>query len=402
MRILFVTPSFPYPPRRGYSLIAYHQIKYLARRHSIDLISFTDTDEKMADVGGLSQWCKSIRKINLPAWQSYVNIVLDLFTVKPFQVSYYRSAKMTRLVDEILRNNAYDAIIFQLTRMAQYNPGWYRGATILNMVDPFVLSYQRSLPWRPWYLRLGLLFEINRLRKYEREYAPRFARSLLLSENDAKDYGEILDGAKIDWVPYGVDTNYFATSSAISRQPGMIVMSGSMFYAPNVDAVDYFCRSIFPLVHKQVPNAKLFLVGARPAATVRKWGDSKDICVTGSVPDIRPYLSQAMVSICPVRLDVGTQTKVLEALAMETPVVTTSAGNCGIEAISGQHLYVADAPEEFAERVGALLKGENWKTLSQNGRHFVTENFIWEKSVAKLEKILGEISANNHFGVMQG
>jgi glycosyltransferase involved in cell wall biosynthesis len=161
-----------------------------------------------------------------------------------------------------------------------------------------------------------------------------------------------------------------------------------MFHKPNVDAVEYFCRKVFPLVCKQVPTATLWLVGARPVGSVRKWAMNSQIRVTGFVPDVRTYLRQAVVSVCPIRLRIGTQTKILEALACGTPVVTSSAGNHGIRAVSGEHLYVADHPVEFADKVVALLKGDRWNELSQNGRRFVVENFTWERSAAKLEQIL--------------
>lgn len=113
------------------------------------------------------------------------------------------------------------------------------------------------------------------------------------------------------------------------------------------------------------------------------------------MPDIRPYLQEATVSVCPVRLKIGTQTKILEALACATPVVTTSAGNHGICATSGKHLYVADNPEEFADRVIELLKGDRWNELSQNGRRFVQENFTWSGSGLKLERILEQLAARS-------
>jgi glycosyltransferase involved in cell wall biosynthesis len=125
---------------------------------------------------------------------------------------------------------------------------------------------------------------------------------------------------------------------------------------------------------------------------VRKWTRDPRIKITGFVPDIRPYLSEAMVSVCPVRLRIGTQTKVLEALACGTPVVTTPAGNHGIGAISGEHLYVADDPVSFADKVVTLLTTRKWSILSEKGRRFAEDNFTWEKSAEKLEKILEQLA----------
>lgn len=392
MKLLYVTPGFPYPPRRGYLLMAYHQIEHLAARHSVDLISFVDAEADRSNADELANWCGRIDTVELPAWRCFLNMGLGMASALPFQISYFKSAKMAATVHERLRKKAYDIVVFQLTRMAQYRPVWYEGPTILSMVDPFVLNYQRSLSWRPWYARPWLQAEIARLKNYESQQALRFDRVLLISEADVRDYQNFMGAGNVDWVPHAIDVNYFSPLPSVARRTGMIVITGNMFYAPNVDAVNYFCREIFPLIRKHVPEASLWLVGSRPAEAVRKWGKDERIKVTGFVSDVRPYLNQAMVSVCPVRLNVGTQTKVLEALAMGTPVVSTSAGNHGIGAVSGEHLYVVDTPSEFAERVVALLKGKEWDELSRRGRRFVVEHFTWEKSVARLEQILAEIT----------
>jgi len=389
MKLLFVTPTYPYPPRTGNELIAFHHIKYLAPRHLIDLLSLTNGNT--SDRGELADWCNHIEMVALAPWLSRLNQGVGLVADLPWQVAYYRSAKMAQMVNRKLANNTYDVVLFQLTLMAHYLPDRYPGATILSMEDPQVLKSQRWLTWESGFRRLLTRSRIAHLKRYELRHAPRFDRVLLLNESDVLDYRSLLPGAKLDWVPHGIDVDAFCPSAVVPRREGMIVITGNMYHPPNVDGIDYFCREIFPLIRRRVPSASLWLVGARPAAAVRKWAKDPQIKVTGFVPDIRPYLRQAMVSICPVRLKIGTQTKILEALACGTPVVTTSAGNNGVAAISGEQLYVADTPDKLAERVVELLNGNRWEALSQNGRRFVIENFTWEKSVTKLEKILSEV-----------
>lgn len=392
LRLLFVTDSLPYPPRKGYLTMTFHQIEHLAARHSIDLVSFSRADAATTPVGPLADWCNDIEIVKLPLWRSLLNIAGALPSRTPLTVAYYRSEKMGTTLQAKLKANAYDVVIFQLGRMAQYLPATYHGATLLNMVDPMILNYQRSLRWRPWHDRIALSLEVRRLKQYEQAYAPNFDRVLLVAEEDVRSYSEFLPGAKVGRIPYGTDTTFFTSSSDVARKKGMIVLTGSMFYAPNIDAVNYFCREIFPLIRQRVPHANLWLVGSDPAASVRKWGKIAGIHITGSVPDIRPYLNEAMVSVCPIRLKVGIQTKILEALAMGTPVVTTTAGSNGIGAVSGKHLYEADSPVEFADRVVALLNGEEWSHLSTSGRSFVVENYDWVTSVARLEEIFQELT----------
>lgn len=391
MKLLFVAPTLPYPPSRGYLSAAYQHIKHLSGWHTVDLISFASDEDTAPAVSVLSGWCRSIETVRLRSWRSILNAGLGLLADRPLQVSYYKSLGMEQAVCRRLMTGEYDVVIFLLTRMAQYRPSWYEGVTILNMVDPLILDYLRSLALRPWYTVPVLRTEITRLKRYEARQAPQFDRVLLVAQADVQDYGGFLGGAKLDWIPHGVDEEHFYPPIGETRRPGMIVITGNMFYAPNVDAVNYFCQEVFPLVHRRVPEAHLWVVGAKPTATVRRWARYPRIHVTGSVSDVRPYLSQAMVSVCPVRRRVGVQTKVLEALAMGTPVVATSAGNHGIGGIPGQHLHTADSPVEFAEKIVTLLLGERWAELSENGRRFVVENFAWTRSATRLEQILFEV-----------
>lgn len=392
MRILIVTPDLQYPPARGYQVMACQHIEKLAACHTIDLVTFGDGSARFPGIDTMRRLCKSVKVIPLPKWRSLLNMSFGLMTDDPLQVRFYRSKRMADAIEERLRNTSYDVVIFQMTRMAQYLPRWYRGSAVLNMVDPLVFNYERSLNWRPWYIRTALRLEIKRLKRYEAQQATRFDRVLLNAPADVLDYQGLLKSSCIELAPYGIDVDYFKPD-VTRRQPGMIVMSGSMFYAPNADAVIYFCRDIFPLILEQEPTAHLWLVGARPSSEIKRLAKGKNITVTGYVDDIRPYLNRATVSVCPIRLNVGTQTKVLEALAMETPVVTTSGGNHGICADSGTCLYVADTPLEFADRVVSLLRGHRWKELSENGRRFVSDHFRWEISAAKLEIILGALAS---------
>lgn len=395
MKILVITPSHIYPPVKGYQVMLCRHIEQLAGHHSIDLIAFGDADGKLTGIDPIKALCNSVEIIPLPKWEIAVNLLRGLFSTEPLQVCLYRSTEMSEAVENRLRLSSYDAVICQLTRTIQFLPQWYRGVTVLNMVDPLVLNYLRSLVWQPWYLRTALRREIARLRRYEYLHTSRFDRVSLISQADVLDYQALLKNVSFEQVPYGIDTEYFQPDGSVNRVPGMIVITGNMGYAPNVDGVKYFCREIFPLILAQEPKAHLWLVGVRPSSDIKRLGNSKNITVTGYVNDVRYYLLQAMVSVCPVRLNVGTQTKVLEALASGTPVVTTSAGNQGVGGESGADLYVADTPLDISARVLSLLRGQNWKGFSENGREFVRDHFQWAKSAEKLESILNDLAGKS-------
>ena len=391
MRLLYIVDSVPYPTRKGYQLIVYNQIARLSKRHRIDLIAFGDGNGADPGLEHMRTLCAKVELVPRTRRESWLSVLRALPSRFSLAAAFYRGARMERLVRERLRNKTYDVVIVQMSRMAQYLPADYRGASVLNMVDPMILSHERAMRSRPWYVRLALRTEIARLKKYEPRFALRFTRVLLIVKADIEDYRRYLGGAKVDAVRYAIDVHEFVPSPDVARTPGMIVITGSMFYALNVDAVLYFCREIFPLVRRAVPDATVWIVGARPTAALRNLASTPGIHVTGSVPDVRPYVHRAMVSACPVLLNVGTQTKVLEALGMGTPVVTTSAGNHGIAARSGVELLVADEPADFANAVVSLLQGTNVNQMTQRGRDFVVQNFSWEGSVARFEQVLDDV-----------
>lgn len=388
MKLLYLTPCVPYPPVSGSCMIALNHIKHLSQGHTLDLISFTNGDN--ADgLGELPSWCRDIQLVDRPPrWRRLLNKLGGAVRYIPFGVAALASEEMAAAVDRRLAEGNYDAVIVQLAEMAQFQPDWFKGPSLWSLEDPPVLKYQRMLPLSPWYAKPLVWDRIARRRHYERERAGHFDCVVFVNQEDARDYRSILPDVDLDWVPSGIDADAFRPAEEVARRPGMIVMTGNMFHPPNVDAVEYFCREIFPLVCQQVETVTLWLVGARPAAAVQKWAKDARIRITGFVPDVSHYLAEAEVSICPVRLRIGTQTKILEALACGTPVVTTSAGNHGIGAVSGEHLHVADDPAGFADKVAALLRGENWDEFSENGRRFVAEKFSWGKSTARLEQVL--------------
>jgi glycosyltransferase involved in cell wall biosynthesis len=287
----------------------------------------------------------------------------------------------------------YDVASFYMTEMAQYLPASYRGGSVWSMEDPLVLKYERLNHTFPWYARPLLRERTKRRQRYERKESLRFDRVLVLNEADARDYAAVLAGARLDWVPYGIDIAAFQPDPDTPRRSGQIVISGNMHHPPNAEAADRFCRDVYPRVRAARPDSSLCLVGADPQPRVQKWNGREGIRVTGAVPDLRPYLREAMVSVCAVTLAIGTQTKVLEAMACGTPVVTTTAGNRGIQGVSGRHLHVADRPDEMASWVVRLLDGDGWAMLAENGRRFVVENFTWDRALARLEAVFAEVRA---------
>jgi glycosyltransferase involved in cell wall biosynthesis len=253
-----------------------------------------------------------------------------------------------------------------------------------------MLSLPVFTPWQRLKMRLAAAL----MERYERRVLPRLARVVLLSEADARDMRERGGHHNLGVVPYGIGPQGMpAPAGRGARAEGMIVFSGNMFHPPNVDGILWFLTESLPLVLARHPTAALWIVGARPdariASAARRFGDR--VVITGRVPDVSEHARRAMVSICPVRLRIGVQTKVVEALWWGTPVVTTGAGNSGVGGRSGAELWVEDQAEAFGARVAELLRGEGWERLSEGGRRLAAERFSRARSAAELVRHVEEV-----------
>jgi glycosyltransferase involved in cell wall biosynthesis len=374
--------------------MAHGLIRGLSRHHQVDLLSLSA--KKVEDYGGLDSCCSCIRIVARVRWHSILRKILGLVAPRPLDVSYSYSNALKSIIAELLSDNIYDVAIFHLSLIGQFLPSNFKGVSILNLEDPTALKEHRLLKTLPWNKKLAALDRAIRFKFYDRALCARFDKAFVLNRGDAEDYSSFLGVKSIDWLPYGIDEAKYDLPANNVRTPGAIILCGNMFHRPNVIAVNYFCKAIFPLIQRAFPGAKLWLVGANPVASVKRWGRDPNIIVTGFVEDMRQYLHAAMVSVCPVTLKIGSQTKVLEAMACGTPVVSTSAGNAGILGENGKHLYIADEPQEFAERVVSLLQGENWNQLSAAGRQFIVTNNTWDVSAKMLEqKTMELISSKN-------
>ncbi|MEI6056744.1 MAG: glycosyltransferase family 4 protein [Lentisphaerota bacterium] len=296
-------------------------------------------------------------------------------------------------VSEMIDTGKYDAILLFEMNTIQYCPTYSYKYIIVNIEDPQSIKIMRMASLKVWSFlqRIKLLLFGKITESYEKKILPKMAKVLLLSESDIQDFKKQYNYKNLGFVSYGIHKHPQKDILGYNeRTEGMILFSGNMFHPPNVDGALFFLQQIFPLVRQKYNSAKLWIVGADPDIRIYEAAKcfGKNVVITGRVNDISEYLRISIVSICTVRLKIGVQTKILEALSWGTPVVTLSAGNSGIGAIPGQELFVEDNPKHFAARITELLRGENWNQLSDKGRTFVETQFSWEKSVEQLNKYI--------------
>jgi sugar transferase (PEP-CTERM/EpsH1 system associated) len=251
---------------------------------------------------------------------------------------------------------------------------------------------------------LNFLYRIEhrRLLQYEKKINIAFDHSIFVSQQEAKLFSSLYPKAKnVEVIPNGVDTDYFSPD-AITRAPSVLRPSpillfiGVMNYYPNIDGVKWFCEEILPLIKKSYSEVHFYILGSNPTNEVRKLGKDKCVTVTGFVKDIRPYYQLADICVVPLRLACGVQNKVLEAMAMGKPVVTTTAAIQSIHSKPGEHLLVADTPKDFSKTVGLLLSDLVLKErLGNEARQFVKKEYNWSANMKKLGSFIGATKINS-------
>ncbi len=392
MNILYLSLRFPYPPHSGDKIRTYNVLRHLSYRHSVSFVSFVQSSEETKYVDKIHDFCKNVSTVKLNKTNAYGNCVLSLLSSEPFQVAYWHSSKMQKTVTNLIEKNSFNIIHVQFFRMAQYVMKYIDKPKVLDSGDSFWLNLSRrskldrSLAWPL------LKLEASRVKLYETQIAKWFNHITMVSPLDMQCLLSNDKSLPISIVPMGVDIDYYQPNS---NDYGMnLLFTGTIRYFPNKDAVLYFYKHIFPLIKNAIPDVKFYVVGNYPPKNIKKLASNGDIVVTGHVEDVRPYFDRSAVFVCPLRSGSGMQAKILEAMAMGVPVVTTSIGATALEAVDGRDIIVADDTKVFAEKVLELLKDSDLRNyIAKNARKLVEEKYEWSTIVRRFDEIYKSIKA---------
>jgi sugar transferase (PEP-CTERM/EpsH1 system associated) len=384
MKIFVLLSRFPYPLEKGDKLRAYNQVKQLSKNHEIHLCAISDINVDKKYRNALDPFCKSVTIINIRKPGIALNILKAFINGKPLQTGYFYDRKAQQKIDILIEKIKPDHIFCQLIRVSEYIKNKNIPKTI-DYQDVFSKGVERRSQTASFYLKPVLKSEYKRLLKYENEVFDLFDNKTIISIPD-RDLIPHNDKDKIAVVINGVDTDFFKPIKMEKEYD--LVFTGNMGYPPNVNASLYLVKEILPLVRKQKPEITLTLAGASPHPDVKAL-ESNNIHVTGWVEDIREYYAKARIFIAPMQIGTGLQNKLLEAMAMKIPSITSPLANQALEAEPGKEILVGDSPEEFADYIIKLLDDKKLsEKLADNGFSFVQNNYNWESATEKLEKII--------------
>ncbi len=392
MRILFVTPYIPSPIRvRPFSFI-----KGLSTRHQISLVALVCDEYELRFVEEISQYCVSVDVVELSRLGAYARCLRSLSGSLPLRVAYYAVQKLEHTILRVIARQNIDLLHGELLKVLPALRRTYCQISIpylFDAVDSISTYLQQSREVGNLWQRVLAAYELQRVRRCEHEALRCFDRVVVTTERDRVSLLSSEERGLIEVIPNGVDPDYFRPWDC-RREPDSLVFCAKLDYYPNQQAILRFCREVLPCIWQARPQVCLKIVGNQPPATIQALARDRRIEVTGYVPDIRPYLARAAIAIAPLQIAVGIQNKVLEAMAMGTPLVVSSMACHVLNVKNNVQAVIADDPQNVAQSILRLLDGpEVAERLGRTGANFVRTHYRWERSIARLEAIYAEMVA---------
>lgn len=376
MNILFLSRWFPYPPSNGSKLRIYNLLRGLGQHHNVTLISFIDQPDRQPAVEALHAYCREVHTI---PWKPFTRqsrrAQVGFLSSNPRSVIDTFSPAMRHQIEKALATQSYDVVVASQFDMAVYSP-YFRGLPALFEEVELGVLYERfaCAPTLLQRIRAGLTWLKHR--RYLTSLFRYFRVCTVVSNRERQLLSTLTpDPQFVAVIPNGVDLTGYQT---IPRrpQPDTLVFTGSFGYLPNYEAMVWFLSEVYPRIQAQMPQVRLFITGDHEN---RPLPPASNVTLTGFVDDVRPLIAGAGVSIAPLHTGGGTRLKILEAMALGTPVVATAKGAEGLEVQTGTHLLIADTPEAFAQATLRLLQErELRRQLVTQAHHLISTRYDWQ------------------------
>jgi sugar transferase (PEP-CTERM/EpsH1 system associated) len=394
VKILYVCHRFPFPPKRGGKIRPFNMIRHLSARHEVHVASIARSMKEVEEGEGLAAHCASYDTGRVSNPVQTLRMLLRLPTTTPSSMAYFHSPRLADRIEALLASVRFDLIFVHCSSVAPYIENVRGTPKILDFGDMDSQKWIEYARFKPFPLSLGYRLEGAKMERAEKRLARRFDLCTATTRAEWETLESYGTGVASDWFPNGVDSDYFApTDEEYDRDT--ISFVGRMDYYPNQECMFDFCARTLPLLHARRPSLKLAIVGADPSPRVRRLAQLPGVSVTGSVADVRPYLSRSALMIAPLNIARGTQNKILEAMASGVPVVTSRVAAGGVDAADPEHFLSASSPAEYAAAILRILDdGSERQRLSRAGRARMLSHHSWEKSMQRLDGIIERCLAN--------
>ncbi|HCZ13342.1 MAG TPA: TIGR03087 family PEP-CTERM/XrtA system glycosyltransferase [Candidatus Accumulibacter sp.] len=392
--LLYLVHRLPYPPNKGDKVRSYHLLKHLAARHRVFLGTFIDDPQDEVHVDTVSRYCADLHIARLSPRIARLLSLRGLLGMEALTLPYYRNAGLQAWVERTLHEQPIDAAVIFSSVMASYVRGRPDLRKLVDFVDVDSAKWTQYAANHRWPMSWLYRREGERLLAFERAVAMEAERSFFVTDNETDLFRRLApecDG-RLEAMCNGVDADYFSPAHALPSPYGEnelpLVFTGAMDYWPNIDAVSWFAAEMLPQLLPNWPRLRFYIVGRSPTPAVQALA-SAQIVVTGTVPDVRPYLQHAAVVVAPLRLARGIQNKVLEAMAMGLPVVASQECAAAVDAVAGRDFLTAGGVPEYVSQVEALLRApERAAAMGIAARQQVVARYGWDAHLSSIDRHL--------------
>ena len=383
-KIIFLTSRFPYPLDKGDKLRAFHQIKGISKKHNVYLISInTDSRVKYEHINILKKYCNEVYILNTNKFSVAINLFKSFIRSEPLQTGYFYSVKNQKKINEIIKKIRPDWIYSQLIRTSKYTQNFENN--FIDYMDAMSIGIKRRINNFPIILKPFVRREFFITKRYESEIFNKFRKHSIITQNDQNFIDNPLR-KKISIIPNGVDTKYFFPTKK-SKTLYDIIFIGNMSYPPNIEAAIFLCKKIKPIIDKEYKSCKILIGGTNPTKKIKNL-ENEHIYVSGRVEDVRKLYSIGKVFVAPMFIGTGLQNKLLEAMAMGIPCITTELANKALRANKHQ-ITIAKNEREFAKSCIRILENKIlYDGFRDEGLKFIKKTYDWKKINNKLNDLL--------------
>jgi sugar transferase (PEP-CTERM/EpsH1 system associated) len=392
--LLYLTHRIPYPPNKGDKIRSFHLLQHLSKHYRVYLGTFIESKENWCYVDEVNKYCQEVCVAELDPLASKIKSLFALPGNTPLTLAYYHNKKLMRWVKTLYDSGSVQNVVVFSSAMAQYVECWSDCRRIIDFVDVDSDKWRQYAQSKPWPFNWIYRREAKYLLDYEKKIAQEFSHSTFVSEKEAELFQQLApDSAnKTTFFNNGVNADFFSPvrdyANPYPDGKRVLVFTGAMDYWANIDAVTWFAYQVFPTIRAQQSAVDFYIVGAKPTNQVKMLANTPGIHVTGTVEDVRPYLAHATIAVAPLRIARGIQNKVLEAMAMQKPVVASIQAMEGIHAISGEELIVAEDAAAFAKQIFSLLDSDKCLVIGQAARKRVLQHYTWPANLSRINTLL--------------